>query len=149
MMNSEARKRLQEAASNSESALSQPSGPNPAGDTSETATSPQNANQPIPAPVDSGAIGDEARFDLIEQVESWMPTGEGFANPQAWAIDVAGRAIEWFANVVVQHTDHALAEVELRLVERQNVGNQTGDYNGGLAGAIAIVRNYRQEHADD
>lgn len=39
----------------------------------------------------------------------------------------------------------ALAEVERRLEERFCDGSRTGDYNGGLTGAIRIVRDYRQE----
>lgn len=52
---------------------------------------------------------------------------------------------ERLAAIVREHRAEVLAEIERRLAERQDVGNRTGDYNGGLAGAIAIVRDYRQE----
>lgn len=134
----DARKRATEAASNSESAALATNSPNRGDDTSGTANGPQNGIQPIPAPVDSGTIGrlNDAETDrVLEAVWSWEEADEG-----VMAEEVVLPVVD---EIVREHTDRALAEVEQRI--NAIPYSTSASFNTGRNTALAIVRAARQE----
>jgi hypothetical protein len=77
---------------------------------------------------------------------------DGFApGPNAVTATVvdAVLASDWLATrdaqIRADERQRVLGEVERRLSARQDEGNRTGDYNGGLAGALRIVEDMRGE----
>ncbi|WP_436702443.1 hypothetical protein [Nocardioides sp. BYT-33-1] len=174
--NSEARKRATEAASNSESAALATNSPKRGDDTSETANGPQNGVQPIPAPVDSGTIGrlnEAVRGVLVETfarevygrvmeatADRWRQwrylTEAAKERYRAEAAEAMAEALgPALADLLREHTDRALAEVEQRIASSvspnfalRHDGSedpQAAAYVEGLHDAHEIVRAARQE----
>ena len=116
------------------------------------------ASQPIPAPVDSGAIGrlnEAEREELAQCIRSawinspWAAPWERASEHarREWrrcASDVAEAVVE---RIFREHTDRALAEVEQR-IDQCGVRNDSAQ-RWGITTALHIVRDYRRERSID